>query len=229
MKMHDLTGILENGMWDYRVLPGLEHLISNVTITTRAEVKKEGFFASDISLSTLSGTYLEAGSHILPGGKNLDYYSIDDFIKPAKIVRIPDVHENESIQKEKIVAAAPEISPGEALIFDTGWYSRWNTDGYVLRCPNYSKDALKWVLEKKPSIFGVDVPCIEAAWSEGSEEEKGSMLTKIFESGSLLAAPLVNCNRIEQDYGTLFCLPLKVKGTCGAPARVIFAEGLHPQ
>jgi kynurenine formamidase len=75
------------------------------------------------------------------------------------------------------------------------------------------------------SIFGIDVPCIEASWSEDDEEEKGGLLGEIFKQGVLLVAPLVNLDRVEADRGTLFCMPLAVKGTSGAPARVLFMEG----
>ena len=89
----------------------------------------------------------------------------------------------------------------------------------MLDCPNFLPDALEWIMEKKPSIFGVDVPCIEAAWTGDSGEEKGSILRKIFKRGTLLSAPLVNLDSISGERGTIYCLPLKIRGSSGAPAR----------
>jgi len=120
---------------------------------------------------------------------------------------------------------APEIDDRDALIIDTGWGKMWNKPGYVLQCPNFLRDALEWVLKKDISIFAVDVPCIEASWSEDKEEEKGSLLARIFEKDVLLAAPLVNLDKIRGNTGTLVCMPLSVKGTSGAPARIVFIEG----
>jgi kynurenine formamidase len=119
---------------------------------------------------------------------------------------------------------APKIDAGEALIIDTGWGKMWNKAGYVLQCPNMAKSAIDWVLEKRVSIFGVDIPCIESAWSENSATEKGGLLGALFKQGVLLVAPLVNLDRVNRKEGTLICLPMKVKGVSGAPARVIFLQ-----
>jgi hypothetical protein len=77
----DLSGMVENGLWSYKVLPGLENIIPPAAIETIATVKANDFFASRISLSTITGTYLESGAHIIEGAKTLDEYSIADFIK----------------------------------------------------------------------------------------------------------------------------------------------------
>lgn len=100
----------------------------------------------------------------------------------------------------------------------------WNKPGYVLECPNLLKDVLEWVLEKDISIFGVDIPCIEAAWSDKDEGEKGSLLGALLQKGALLAAPLLNMDKITKSEGKIICLPISVKGTSGAPARIIFIE-----
>jgi len=46
----------------------------------------------------------------------------------------------------------------------------------------------------------------------------------MFKRGALLVAPLVNLQQIEGDRGMLYCLPLSVIGTSGAPARIVFEE-----
>jgi kynurenine formamidase len=221
----DLSGRLENGLWGYHELPGLENIVPRVEVETVATVGEHDFFASRISLCTISGTYLEAGSHILEDGKNLDEYPVDAFVKPVSVLRLPEQPAKALIDDRLLEANAPEISPGDALIIDTGWGRNWNKPGYVLQCPNMRSSALEWVLGLDISIFGIDVPCIEASWSEDDVEEKGGLLGKLFERGVLLVAPLVNLDKVDKSRGTILCLPLSVKGTSGAPARVIYMEG----
>ena len=220
----DLSGPIENGMWGYHLLPGLEDAVPPVEVEACASIEEHGFFSSRIQMSTVSGTYLEAGSHVLPDGKNIDEYPPGRFIRPAALVRLPQQEPNALIDAAFLQEHAPEIEPGAAVIIDSGWYRRWNMPGYVLECPHYKKDALGWVLSKKPSIFGVDVPCIEAAWSEDDGEQKGSLLAALFRAGALLVAPLVNLDSIRTAFGTLLCFPLLVRGTSGAPARVLYVE-----
>ena len=224
-KIVDLSGMIENDLWGYYELPGLENIVPKTMVDTVATVKEHGFFSSKIVVATISGTYLEAGSHILEEGRNLDSYSIEDFIKPVKIIKLPEQPAKSLIDDQILEKHTPTINRGDALIINTGWGSMWNKPGYVLQCPNMLRSALQWVLERDISIFGIDVPCIEASWSEEDEEEKGGLLSEMFAQGVLLVAPLVNLNMIEVDAGTLFCMPLSVKGTSGAPARVLFMEG----
>lgn len=226
-KIIDLSGMIENGLWGYYSLPGLEDLVPPVKVETIATVKKDEFFASRIELTTISGTYLEAGSHMLEGTRNLDEYEVTDFIKPVKILRLPPQEPRAMITRKMFEENAPVIKPGEALLIDTGWWRKWNKPGYVLDSPNFSTDALEWILEQKISILALDVTVIEGAWTDEEGEpdpglEKGSLLGALFETGALMAAPLVNLGALKEDTGTLICLPLKVKGTSGAPARIVF-------
>jgi len=220
----DLSGTLKNDLWAYNVLPGLEEVIPPVSIETIATVKNNEFFASKISFSSVSGTYLEAGSHIREDGKNLDQYEVKDFIKPAVVIRLPQRNAKNLVDGELLAAHAPPIERGDAVLIDTGWGRSWNHPGYVLQCPNLSRAAVEWVLSHDISIFGIDIPCIESSWSENVSEEKGGLLALIFERDVLLVAPLVNLERIKAKRGTLICLPLAVEGTSGAPTRVVFEE-----
>ena len=226
-KIVDLSGMIETDMWGYYSLPGLENLVPPVKVETIATISEHEFFASKIELTTVSGTYLEAGSHILEGAKNLDEYEVSDFVKPVKILRVPPQEPRALIHRKTFEENAPPIDPGEALLIDTGWWRRWNQPGYVLDSPNFSPEALQWILEQQIGLLAVDVTVIEGVWTEeaeepGSDSEKGSLLGALFESGALMVAPVVNLGEVTGDQGTLICLPMKVKGTSGAPARVVF-------
>jgi kynurenine formamidase len=220
----DLSGLVENGLWSYQDLPGLEKIIPPVSIQTIATVEKDDFFASRITLATITGTYVESGAHILEGAKTLDRYGVQDFIRPAKIIRLPPQPEKALVDAPLLEAHAPSIARGDAVIVQTGWGPRWNGPGYVLSCPNLSKKAVEWILAHEISIFATDVPCIESAWSEDAASEKGGLLGMMFRKDVLLVAPLVNLEKVRGTSGVLYCLPLNVKGTSGAPARVVFEE-----
>jgi len=220
----DLSGPIQNGLWGYHELPGLEGIVPHVEVEAIATVKENGFFSSRIVLSTISASYVEAGSHIIENAKNLDEYPVERFIRPAKIIRLPEQSPKALITETLLKEHTSEIKSGDALIIDTGWGKMWNKPGYVLQCPNLLSEALEWVLKKDISIFAVDIPCIEASWSEDDEEAKGGLLAEIFGREILLAAPLVNLDKIKKDAGTLVCLPLSIKGTSGAPARIVFIE-----
>lgn len=218
----DLTGRVTRGMWDYRVFPGLETVIPPAEIETIATIPTHGFFASRIVTSTITGTYLESGAHVLEDGPTLDTYDVADFIRPARILRLGALAPDALIDGEMLAAAAPPLAEGDALIVDTGWHRRWNAPGYVEHCPKMVPSALAWLLDQPIGLLGVDVPAIEAAWSDDDAEAKGGLLTKLFARGCLLLAPLVALDRVPVDRGRLIALPMSVEGTSGAPVRAVF-------
>jgi arylformamidase len=220
----DLSGTLENGLWGYHELPGLENVLPPFRLDAAASIEKDTFFSSRFSATTLSGTYLESQAHIIEGGKTLDEYPADRFILPARIVKLPPQPPKALIDGEMLARHAPKMEKGDALLVATGWGAMWNKPGYVLRCPNMRRSALEWVLDRGISLFGVDVPCIEASWSDDDAAEKGSLLRRLFEMDILLLAPLINLERTRSETGTLICLPLKLRGTSGAPCRAVFVE-----
>ena len=135
-KIIDLSGELENNLWGYYSLPGMENIVPPVEISTIATVENQGFFASKISVSTISGTYLEAESHVISNGRNLDQYSLDQCILPAKVIQLPTQKPKALISVDLLTQHAPEINPGDALLIGTGWDQQWNKPGFVLDSPN---------------------------------------------------------------------------------------------
>lgn len=90
----DFSGTIENKMWGYHEIPGAENIIPKVRVEPVSFVKENGYFTSKITITSNSGTYIEAGSHILENGKNIDEYPLQRFIRPVKIVKLPRQTEN---------------------------------------------------------------------------------------------------------------------------------------
>lgn len=224
-RLTDITGKLEPGMWDYRVFPGFEGLIPPFEVETMGTLDTFGFFGSRFTLSSISGTYLEASSHVLADGRHLDNYEVADFVRPVKILRLGVLAPDTLIDGDMLAAAAPRIEEGDALIVDTGWHRQWNAPGFVEHCPKMVPSALSWIIDQPIALLGVDVPAIEAAWSDEDDSAKGGLLAQLFARGALLLAPVVNLDKVGADHGRLIALPLPVVGTSGAPVRAVIEWG----
>lgn len=220
-QLTDITGKLEPGMWDYRVFPGFEDLVPPYSVETMGTLDTFGFYGSRFTLSSITGTYLETSSHVLADGRHLSSYGVEDFVRPVKILRLGTLAPNTLIDGDMLAAAAPQIDQGDALIIDTGWYREWNAPGFVADCPKMVPSALAWLIGQPINLLGVDVPAIEAAWTDGDDSAKGGLLTDLFARGGLLLAPVVNLDQVGADHGRLYALPLPVVGTSGAPVRAM--------
>lgn len=220
----DLSGMIEDGAWDYNVLDlGTVQLPPN-SIRRVASVGADGFDAHGITFNTLSGTYLETAAHMVEGAPTLDQIALDRLSVPARIVRLGERAPRSMIGLDDLVAAEVQVNPGEALIIDTGWGRRWNTPGYVVDAPCFSVKTLQWFLDQPFSILGLDTPVMECQWD--APGDAGELLKPLYEQRSmLLLAPLVNLDAVPTDTGTLVTLPLSVQGVCSAPSRTVFLPG----
>jgi kynurenine formamidase len=222
----DLSGPLYPGMWDYRGLAGIPDTLPAFGCERIAAVETDGFEAFDYRLSSITGSYIETGGHMLPGMPTLAELPADTFMRPAVICHAPRKGPEEVIRRAELEAHCPPVQPGDALLIECGWGARWERPEFVTGSPAFHVDCLPWFLSRPFAILGVDVPCIESARSRPSEgDATGNMLTPIFGRGALLLAPLVNLDQAAAPRGRLIALPLNVRGVSGAPCRALWVEG----
>ena len=222
----DLSGPLYEGMWSYSSLLDLKDGLPEFECQRLATVEADGFEAFGYRLSSLTGTYIETGAHMLEGAPMLNDLDASTFIRPAVVCHVPRKEPGEVIHGAELAANCPPVQPGDALLIECGWGSRWGEPVYVAGSPAFHVDCLPWFMAQPFGILGVDVPCIESARSrpDGSEAT-GNMLVPLFQRGILLLAPLVNLERIQTPRGQLIALPLNIRAVSGAPCRAIFVEG----
>jgi arylformamidase len=225
IRIIDLSGPLYPGIWSYNVLPGLGVRLPEFCVEQTATRQQQGFEAFALSLSTVTGTYIETGGHMLPDMPDLSDLDPAAFVRPAVVCHVPPKEPEGLIRRADLVAHCPPLREGDALLIECGWGRQWRQPGYVTQCPGYHVDCLDWLLAQPFSILGVDVPCIETARSRpDGAEEAGNMLLPLFGRGMLLLGPLVNLEQVDSPRGTLVALPLAVEQVSGAPCRAIFIE-----
>jgi len=206
-------------------LQGLGTRVPDLQVAPVATRQVQGFEAFALSLSTVTGTYIETGGHMLPDMPELSDLDISTFVRPAVVCHVRRKAPQELIQLSELEACCPPVKEGDALLIECGWGAQWRSPTYVTDSPAFSVDCLPWLLDQPFSVLGVDVPCIENARSrpDGSEQT-GSMLLPLFQRGMLLLAPLVNLDIVQKPRGELIALPLPVEQVSGAPCRAIFIE-----
>jgi kynurenine formamidase len=224
-KLIDLSGPLYEGMWNYNALLNLKEPLPEFGYQQLAAIGVDGFEAFGYRLSSLTGSYIETGRHMLEDAPALNDLPLSSFIRPAVVCHVPRKGPGEVIHGVELAANCPPVQPGDALLIECGWGGRWGEPNYVTGSPAYHVDCLPWFLAQPFAILGVDVPCIESARSrpDGSEET-GNMLVPLFQRGILLLAPLVNLDQIQTPRGQLIALPLNIRAVSGAPCRAVFME-----
>lgn len=213
MKITDVSGTIKNGMWSYGApIPKVNiEQVSNI-----ADGDSDSNFS--IILGSISGTYLETGAHRLANQPALIDIGVERMVTKAVIFQLKDKGPNEAIGVDEFEALNLDVEENQALIFRTGWDRMWDSPDFVSGSPYLTKEAMEWLLDKKPSIIGADVPCFD---SSGKPE---GLVKLLFEHGALILAPLVQLDKIEKSHVQLIALPAKVDKVCGFPCRAIVIE-----
>lgn len=224
----EISGRIRPGMWDYNVLDLGDVTLPPVAVNPRASVSTDGFDAHEITVTTLTATYTETAAHMIDGARTIDQVALSELVRPARLMRIPVSAPRTLIRLDDLQQNDPGLEPGEALVIDTGWGSRWDEPGYVTDAPAFAASTLEWFQAQPFSILVLDTPVMECLWcaEEGLAGEQGDLLTPLYRGGMLLVAPVVNLDQIESQTGTLISMPLPVEGVSSAPCRAVFVEGV---
>lgn len=222
MRITEVSGPLEQGMWSYKEHPAFQTVGSPVpefSIKHFATIRTDGWACDSVSMSILSGTYFETPAHISQTGLTLDQVPLETFFQPVSILQLPDKRAREAITLDEVCGAGRHIRRGDSILFACGWERKWNTPGFVLKCPNIELEAMKWLMEKQPIIIGGDVPCFD-----DPHDPRSPAVTALLLQGIYLLAPLRNLRSVRSKRARLVVLPLNVKSICAFPCRAVVVE-----
>jgi arylformamidase len=174
------------------------------TVPTVAKRARDGFLVSDLSLSSHSGTHIDAPDHYLFDGRTVDHLPLDLLIGPCRVIE----------------TRATEIGPEELegrlggasrVLFKT-WFSRRTK--YVAPYPALTPAGAAYLVGQGVRLVGTDAPSIEADGSDGSVHRT------LLQTGGAIIELLDLSGVPPGDYG-LIALPLRLQSGDGAPARVV--------
>lgn len=166
---------------------------------------------STLDMSAHTGTHIDAPLHYLRAGKSLDALPLDAAIGRARVIALDDPV---SIAADEL--RRHRIRRGERLLFKTANSSRcWGTDWFIEDFVHVSTPAARFLAERRVRTVGVDYLSV-GAFRNGGEETHRTLL----EAGIWIIEGL-NLARAEPGRYDLVCLPLRLAGAEGAPARAI--------
>jgi kynurenine formamidase len=214
MRILDVTGVIENQMWHY------PEPVTPPAIESIASLEgPAGWEAHRMTLCTLTGTYLEASAHLLPGGEKIADVAPERLIRPASILQLADCTPGYAIKAEDLTATSVQPQGGDAVLLATGWDRMWNSPRFVQDSPYLTPGAMQWLVDTGASIIGGDMPCFD------DPADPQGVNHVLFNAGCLILAPLVNLRQAPPGRPWLIALPLKVREVCGTPCRAVLIEG----
>ena len=205
----DVSMDIEDGMLHWPSDPEVE-------IDDYSDIKKGAASNnSKITCGVHTGTHMDAPRHFIDDGVGVDRFNLNTLIGQCRVIDVPvDIS---PISKEFLEPI--NIKNGDRILFKTK-NSEWINNGdrnfhtdYV--CVN--PEAAKYMVEKGVMLVGVDYLSVEG-YHVGHDTHK-----TLLGAGVIVIEGLNLLNVSAGDY-KLIALPVKIKDSNGAPARVILEK-----
>src|SRR5262245_60497132 len=199
----DLTVGIRHGMVHFPGDPGVE------LKQTKHLDRGDPATVSQLSLGVHTGTHVDAPVHFIGGAPGVDEFSIDAMIGPARVIEILD--------KETCTAqdlAAYDIREGERLLLRTNNSTRcWNVDEFVEDYAYLDTSAARMLAARRVRMVGIDYLSI-------GRGDEGPEVHRILLAEGVVILEGLDLSRVDAGFYDVVCLPLKILGGDGAPARV---------
>ncbi|MCM2466232.1 cyclase family protein [Methanoculleus oceani] len=164
-----------------------------------------------LEMGAHTGTHMDAPAHFVRGGTGIGDIPLDASIGPARVIPIRD---RTSIQPDEL--AEHSIQRSERVLFKTHNSEHcWDTDAFVEDFVYISEAAAEYLAERQVRLIGVDY------LSVGGFHADGVKIHRTLLNAGIWIIEGLNLKQVPPGQVDLVCLPLKILGGDGAPARVL--------
>lgn len=168
---------------------------------------------ADVTLCRMTahtGTHMDAPRHFLAGGRGMDEFPLEAGIGPARVIAFPDAAVIGRAEMESL-----GIAKGDRVLVKTrNSQARWDDREFQRDFVGLDTGAAAFLAQAGVALIGIDYLSIGRFEADGAETHKTLMRAGIWILEGL------NLAGVEEGDYQMVCLPLKIEGCDGAPARV---------
>ncbi len=205
-KIYDISMGIKNGMLTYPGDPGVE--------ITREKTIGAGSSAniSRYCMGSHTGTHIDPPFHFFPDGKAADLLPLDALVGPARVVEAPVSEIDGNFLSGAGVEGAVRV------LFKTGNSSFCEDPVFRKDFARLAPDGAEFLKRAGVKLVGIDYLSIEKFHSVDHA------VHRLFLGGGIVIVEGLNLSDVAPGDYTLACLPLKIIGGDGAPARAVLIK-----
>jgi len=154
---------------------------------------------------------MDAPLHYLAGAAAIDSLPLAAVVGVARVI---EIRNPEMVTRGELLPH--DIQPGERLLFKTGNSEHcWDSEDFCADYVYVGLDAARYLADKAVRVVGVDYLSVGGFKQDGPETHR-----ILLEAGIWIIEGL-DLRGVDPGSYELICLPLKVLGGDGAPARAV--------
>jgi kynurenine formamidase len=206
MKVIDLTHTVTPAM---PVYPGSK----TPRFSTPCTIEKDGFLERIITLSSHTGTHIDAPAHIIPLAATLDRLPVSRFAGSAAVIDLTGL-KSARIEPRELLPYEGLIKNSEFVLIFTGWSRYWGEQEYFRGYPVLTDEAALRLADFQLKGVGVDVISVDEA---GSTELPIHKI--LLGRGLVVIENLAHLDQLPSANFTFCCFPLKLGDAEASPVR----------
>ena len=169
---------------------------------------------SEISGSAHTGTHVDAPHHFIEAGSTIDAMPLAATLGRARVIEIRDP---ELIRGTELRGHA--VQKHDRILFKTRNSSRcWKSDDFQKTFVHIPKETAAYLAECGVMTVGIDYLSVGGFESDGAETHR------ILLAAGIWIIEGLNLEHVAPGEYELVCLPLKIVGSDGAPARAVLRK-----
>lgn len=165
---------------------------------------------SKLVMGTHTGTHVDAPKHFFDDGPGVEGLSLDLLVGRARVLEIT---KRGGIGKAELAAVG--LREDIRVLLKTSNSALWNGEGFHQDYTYLAEDGARYLVDQGVKVVGIDYLSVEQFKKPGAPAHHALL------SQSVIIIEGLNLSEAEAGMYELYCLPLKIVGGDGAPARVI--------
>lgn len=204
--IYDITVTMQPSMPIWPGDPGFERtLYRSIAGGDSADV-------SIIKMGSHTGTHIDAPAHFLLGAPTVDELPLDVLVGEAGVFALEADDRIMSADLEKL-----KLDGYSRILLKTRNSSLWSGEGFTPDFVSLDPSAAEYLAEAGVKLAGIDYLSVGAY-------DDGVQVHRILLEHGMVVVEGLNLSEVMPGKYELMCLPLKILGADGAPARVLLRE-----
>lgn len=167
---------------------------------------------SALQMGTHTGTHVDPPSHFVDGDITVDQLPLNVLIGKAYVVSVRGAP---AVTAEHLQSAAIPEDARRLLIQTDNSFGAWEKDAFTPDFVYLSPDAAQWVVQRGIQLVGFDYLSVEQF------RAPEPLSHRILLAAGVIIVEGLDLRQLESGWVRFICLPLRITGADGAPARAV--------